>query len=660
MRLAWRGLFSGILTLLVFASKAQTDTLRLSALEGRTSLFGKAIFTVSTLSFRPDTSQKELHKQLANWQKSNEKPPTYAQRANWLHFILKNDTDTTQTVFVYLTNVNQRVDFYISQQGHYELKRGGIMLPTSNWAYPESDIYIPILIEKEQTVIVLARAAHHEGIFPFWTSFQSPRPSLDFNIQKEADFYRTTAKDYRKNMPEFQYRSWIQGALALVVFFVGMLYWQYRQRIYIYYWIYVFCGFVFSLLKTRSYTPIGQSLGEWPMLKTHLMEGLLSWGVGAYLLFMIELLDLSQKHPAMQRWFRRLASILMTYGFLYMAVMLTTNDLGFQQFSFWWGRVVALPIYGIALFWISRSVKSPMVRYVVWANIMLGFFGVLAWLRAAGIILKGVKLPGNVDDLLTLAFAVVMEILVLSLAIAHRFRLIEKENADNQLAYFIELQNKSIYEKRMAETEMQALRSQMNPHFLFNSLNSLEYLIMSNDEPKATGYLAKFSKLLRMILNHSREESITLEEELMALRYYLDIEAMRLGDDFKYMIQVEKKVDTERVVIPPLLLQPFVENAIWHGLMPSDQTNKMLTVRIRPVSTDRIEFEIEDNGIGRKKAAEMRERSTVKRKSYGMDITQQRIELFNKNYPTQLSIEVFDLQDATQTGTLVKIGYKMN
>ncbi|MEZ4901158.1 MAG: histidine kinase [Spirosomataceae bacterium] len=649
----------GVLLLIGLVLKAQPDTLRVSRLKERIPLYNKAIFTYSTLSFRPDTLQKDITAQLDNWQSLRSKPKTYAQRAHWLRFVVNNDTDTTHTLFVYLTNLNQSVTFYIAQKGHLEIKQGGTMIPTSRWAYPKSDVYISFNIERGQTAVVLARAAHHQGILPFWTNFQSPTPSLDFWVYKETDFYRSIARGYDNNMPEFQYRSWIQGALALVVLFVGVLYWKYRQRIYVYYWIYVFCGFLFSLFKTRSYTPIGQWLGEWPLLKTHLMEGLLSWGVGAYLLFMIELLDLAQKHPTMQRWFKRLSIVLISYGFLYMAIILSTNDLGFQQFSFWWGRVVALPIYGATLFWISRSVKSPMVRYVVWANIVLGFFGVLAWLRAAGILLKGVKLPGNVDDLLTLSFAVVMEILVLSLAIAHRFRLIEKENADNQLAYFIELQNKSMYEKRMAETEMQALRSQMNPHFLFNSLNSLEYLIMSNDEPKATGYLAKFSKLLRMILNHSREESITLEEELMALRYYLDIEAMRLGDDFKYMIQVEKNVDPERVVIPPLLLQPFVENAIWHGLMPSEQVNKMLIVRIRSVGSERIEFEIEDNGIGRKKAAEMRSRSTVKRKSYGMDITQQRIELFNKNYPSQLSIEVFDLQNDRQTGTLVKIGYKM-
>lgn len=648
-----------ILILSVLPSKAQIDTLQLSSFEDRTVLYKKAEYTFSALSFQLDTTSPNFKNQLSNWQPLISKPSTYAQQANWLHFFLKNDTDTTQKIYVYLTNVNQRVRFFVTENGHTKVLEGGTMLPTVQWAYPESDLYIPLDMRKGQTLDVLVRIAHHTSIFPFWTSFQSPKPSWDLNLQKEYYFFNTTLYDYRKNMPEFQYRSWIQGALALVVLFVGLLYWKYRQRIYIYYWVYVFCGFLFSLLKTRSYTPIGQSLGEWPMLKTHLMEGLLSWGVGAYLLFMIELLDLSKGHPIMKRWFQRMAALLVGYGFFYMALILLTNDLGIQQFSFWWGRIVALPIYGVTLFWISRSVKSSMVKYVIWANIMLGFFGILAWLRAGGILLKGVKLPGNVDDLLTLAFAVVVEILVLSLAVAHRFRLMEKENADNQLAYYVALQNKSVYEKRMAETEMQALRSQMNPHFLFNSLNSLEYLIMSNDEPKATGYLAKFSKLLRMILNHSREESITLEEELTALRYYLDIEAMRLGDDFSYVIQVEKNVDTERVVIPPLLLQPFVENAIWHGLMPSDQPSKNLTIRIRPMGINCIGFEIEDNGIGRKKATELRNRSTVKRKSFGMDITQQRIELFNKNYPTQLSIEIFDLQRENQTGTMVKIEYKM-
>ncbi len=652
-------LFLFVCLLRTLQAEALPDTLRLSEFKEHSMLFEKAEFTTTSIRDNRKVLQHPSAEQLTDWQLLSPQTETYADRVHWLHFHVHNDTDTAQILYVNVHFANQVVVFYVLHNGKRSTFKSGNMTPSSQWALQEDDRYIPLTIAKEATIDVLAQISNHAGVLPFWTGTQSPKPSLRLQVEKEAFYLKKTLNEYRRNLPEFQYRSWIQGALALTMLFVGLLYLQYRQRIYIYYWAYIVCGFLFSLLKTRAYTPLGQNLGEWPLLKSHLMESLLWWGIGAYLLFMTELLNLAKTHPLMQRWFRRLALLLAGYGFVYLVVMLLTNDGGFSQFSFWGGRFIALPIYVITLVWMSRSVRSPMVPYVLWANAMLGLFGILAWLRAGEVILKGVKLPANVDDLLTLSFAVVAEIIVLSLALAHRYRLLEKEKAESQLAYYEELQHKSFYEKRMAETEMLALRSQMNPHFLFNSLNSLEYLILSNDEHKATGYLAKFSKLLRMILNHSREESILLEEELTALRYYLDIEATRLGEGFTYSIEIAETVDTQRLNIPPLLLQPFVENAIWHGLMPSDKPTKNLQIRIRLADGHRVEFEIEDNGIGRKKSEEMRSRSSVKRKSYGMDITQQRIALFNRNYPNQLSIEICDLQRENETGTLVRIVYNL-
>jgi hypothetical protein len=640
-------------------AEALPDTLRLSEFKEYRTLFEKAEVTTTPLRQNQEVLQQPFAGQLTDWQRLTTQTDTRADQVHWLHFIVQNNSDTLQILYVNVHFANQIVVFYVRDRGQLRTFRSGYMTPSSRWALREDDRYILLTMPKGVTFEVLAQISNEAGILPFWTGAQSPKPSLRLQVEKEAFYVKKTLNEYRRNLPEFQYRSWIQGALALTVLFVGLLYLQYRQRIYVYYWGYILCGFLFSLLKTRAYTPLGQSLGEWPMFKTHFMESLLWWGIGAYLLFMTELLNLAKTNPVMQRWFRRLALLTAGYGLVYIVVMMLTNDGGFSQFSFWGGRFIALPIYIIALIWMSRSVRSPMVPYVIWANSMLGLFGLLAWLRAGEVILKGVKLPANVDDLLTLSFAVVAEIIVLSLALAHRYRLLEKEKTESQLAYYEELQNKSFYEKRMAETEMLALRSQMNPHFLFNSLNSLEYLILSNDEQKATGYLAKFSKLLRMILNHSREESILLEEELTALRYYLDIEATRLGEGFTYSIEVADNVDTQSLIIPPLLLQPFVENAIWHGLMPSDKGNKNLRIRIRLADAQHVEFEIEDNGIGRKRSAEMRSRSSVKRKSYGMDITQQRIELFNRNYPNQLSIEILDLQGRKETGTLVRMIYSL-
>lgn len=636
----------------------KSDTLYVSHIADRTMLYDIAYCTTSTLNSDQDSLQLLLQ-QPQRWQRLTAKTPSFAQRSHWLRFFLTNDTDTTQTFYVYLTNANQRVTLFYAQHEQWHSTTSGSMIRTSAWAVPYSDTYVLFNIPARTTFTVVSRIAHEQAALPFWTDFTTPKPSWGLQLQKPEYHAERILDEYRRNMPEFQYRSWIQGALALVTLFLALLYYQYRHRIYAYYGVYVLCSFIFSLLKTRAYTPLGQALGEWPLLKTHLMESLLWWGIGAYLFFMTELLDLSKNHPNMKKWFLRLAFVLMGYGGLYLIVMLLTNDLGFQQFSFWGGRFVAFPIYIVTLFWIRRSVRSPMVPYVIWANVVLGFFGLLAWLRAGRVILEGVKLPANVDDLLTLSFAVVMEILVLSLAIAHRFRLNEKEKTESQRAYFQELQTKAANEKRIAETEMLALRSQMNPHFLFNSLNSLEYLIVANDEQKATQYLSKFSKLLRMILSHSREEAISLEEELNALSYYLEIEATRLGEDFTYRLEVASSIDTASVMIPPLLLQPFVENAIWHGLMPSDEPEKKLAIRITQKNEQLLEFEIEDNGIGLKKATEIRNRSTMRRKSHGMEITQRRIELFNRNYPNQLAIEVVDLKKNTHTGTLVKIGYNL-
>lgn len=655
-----RYLLWGGMMLMVLTSWAVPDTLYLGQLNGHQTLFQKAAYTFTPIRRHINATNLDSLRALPDWKILEKSLTTQSQQAYWLHFVIHNDTDLRKVVYVYTSSVNQSVRFSVFRGDSCQILQSGTMTPSSQWATSENDTYIPLEIDARQTIRVFGRISHQTGILPFLTDFKTPKPSLNLQIESEDYYQKRILREYRANMPEFQYRSWIQGALALAMLFVGLLYVKYRQPIYAYYWVYIVCSFVFSLLKTRAYTPLGHSLGEWPLLKNHLMETLLWWGIGAYLFFMIELLDLKKNNPHIRIWFRRLAVLLWGYGVVYLTVMLLTNDGGLQKLSFWGGRFIAFPLYLFTLIWIRRSVKSPMVPYVILANAVLGFFGMLAWLRAGEVILKGVKLPANLDDLLTLSFAVVAEIIVLSLAIAHRVRLLEKEKTESQLAYFEELQNKSFYEKRMAETEMLALRSQMNPHFLFNSLNSLEYLIMSNDEKKASSYLAKFSKLLRMILNHSREESISLEEELTALRYYLDIEAMRLGDDFEYQIEVQRKVDVESLIIPPLLLQPFVENAIWHGLMPSHLPSKKLAIRIRSKDDKKVEFEIEDNGIGRKKATELRNRSTVRRKSYGMDITQQRIDLFNRNYPNQLTIEVFDLQKEGQTGTLVRIIYQID
>jgi sensor histidine kinase YesM len=157
--------------------------------------------------------------------------------------------------------------------------------------------------------------------------------------------------------------------------------------------------------------------------------------------------------------------------------------------------------------------------------------------------------------------------------------------------------------QKATELEMQALRAQMNPHFVFNSLNSINRFILKKQGAEASEYLTKFSKLIRMILNSSANVAVSLAEDLEALRLYLELESLRFDNKFNYKIECDPEMDADQIQVPPMLLQPFVENAIWHGLMNKEGEGHVWINISQENST--LLCTITDDGIGRKKAAEL-------------------------------------------------------
>lgn len=140
----------------------------------------------------------------------------------------------------------------------------------------------------------------------------------------------------------------------------------------------------------------------------------------------------------------------------------------------------------------------------------------------------------------------------------------------------VQQQKEADFQRQLGDISLSALRSQMNPHFIFNCLNSIKLYTTQNDTIAASEYLTKFSRLIRLVLENSRNDRITLASELDALRLYMEMEAMRFKEKLKYNISVDKDVDLNYVEIPPLLLQPYVENAIWHGLMQKEEGDKLI------------------------------------------------------------------------------------
>ena len=211
---------------------------------------------------------------------------------------------------------------------------------------------------------------------------------------------------------------------------------------------------------------------------------------------------------------------------------------------------------------------------------------------------------------------------------------------------------KTAFDKQVLETEMKALRSQMNPHFIFNSLHSINKYMIDNDKENASEYLSKFSKLMRLILENSREQEVSLEKELSAIELYMQLESLRFQNMFHYNIKVDTQIDTENTLIPPMLLQPFVENAIIHGIQHKE--DGIINIKITK-EDNMIRYIVEDNGIGRKQSVQIEAGEEKKRESLGMKITQERLNIINQLKKVKAVVNIFDLKDAENQSGGVRI-----
>ena len=208
-------------------------------------------------------------------------------------------------------------------------------------------------------------------------------------------------------------------------------------------------------------------------------------------------------------------------------------------------------------------------------------------------------------------------------------------------------------EKKIVTLEQEMLRNQMNPHFIFNSLNSIKLYIINNEKENAVYYLNKFSKLIRKILIASTEKEISLQDELDTMDLYMNIENMRFSNEINYKTSIETDVNPSIIKVPSLILQPFLENALWHGLS-SKTGEKNIYLDVNQKNPGYITITITDNGVGRSVSEKIKEQKKLKRKSVGIDITKARLENFSKDFINDYKIEIIDLfENENPSGTKV-------
>lgn len=560
--------------------------------------------------------------------------------ALWLRFFIENPANVSQQVFIRNPD-NEISEYYVFEDEKLvnKLTNGEFV---STWGMNENQLVgvDSFSVKSQTTVEIYIKASNYQGILPFLRLFPQKNIRTSYYLKTEKKQSLWLNQYYLHNLNELQIRAFYQGSLGVIFLIILLIYNRNRsEKLYKYYLFYVFSAFVFTIIKSRTFTYVGKIIGTIPLLKTYGGELVMWLGFAAYLIFIAELLDLRKNYQKLYKFIVKISEVFIYYGIGIFLWLVLTNDSGLQAKLFIISRIPLILIYIGILAITSRKVKSSMVKYVLVSNGILILFGLIAWLKAG--LLNHQVWYGILNHLFTLPFAILLEIIVFALAIA-------KKIGD-------ERQAKNALEKKAMEVEMMALRSQMNPHFVFNSLNTVRYFVLSDQKDKAKSYLSNFSKLLRTILTYSKENTISLSNELEAIRLYLEVESGRFESNFFYSIQVEGEIDLDTVMIPPLLLQPFIENAIIHGLRNSEKSEKILDMKVIQTDESTIQIHINDNGIGRSKANQLQHNQDVLHKSFGTAITNQRIELFNQSYTNKIKVTTTDLANESGTQVLIQI-----
>jgi two-component sensor histidine kinase len=217
----------------------------------------------------------------------------------------------------------------------------------------------------------------------------------------------------------------------------------------------------------------------------------------------------------------------------------------------------------------------------------------------------------------------------------------------------IDLKLKEGYKRKAIQSTQKALRAQMNPHFLFNALNSIQSYILINETELSVKYLNKFASLVRQVLDNSMHDFVTIKDDLSALENYIQLEEIRFEDKFEYVITIDEELDIHTCLIPPLLLQPIIENAIWHGLLHKENGGGKISISLK-IEEDAIICDISDNGVG--KVISQNIEGAKSYKSVGLKITKERVTTLNSNSQDKFQIKISDLyKNHKETGTLVKL-----
>lgn len=532
----------------------------------------------------------------------------------WIKFVIKNESNASR--FVLNASDGHVAGFYLFKPGPngYTITPGKINHPEDGREiYNRIPAFFLDIAQGETKTFYLKLYAVNEIV------------NFHYFIQDYPTYVHYAQVDYLLMGLYF-------GALVLIITINIFYFISLKNSLFLVYAIYVFATFLLILtLNGFAWLWIPDTNQSY-----HTAFFILRFWPDIFLIFTMKLVSLKKYYPK----FTKLCYVFIAYHSFVMPIIEFNNpyDIRTWLMGQWetnnWG--IALLLVFITVI-ISYKYNKYLFKYylIAYGSFLLIMIDSIYFLSKSNLLMveHGLKV------------GTLIETIVFSFAVSRNFKLTEaalKKKKEDE---------RQLHEK-VRSLEMDVRKAQMNPHFMFNALASIEYFILKNDPAQASHYLSKFSKLMRLTLDNSKNNFVPLHDELEALTFYIELEFLRLGtDNHTFEIKVNEKIDTDQICVPPLIIQPFVENAIWHGLQEKDQPGKLF------IDIDLNESEltciIEDDGVGIRKHAVA---TTGNRKSSGISITKERLTLIHNILHTSSKFSITDgiLENINATGTKVK------
>lgn len=636
---------------------------------------------VGVIRTNPETTFEEIQKEI-NWEAYDSTYATTPDTAIWLKFQIENQSK--DTVLSYLFSKNYFNTLYQEEGRGFTKTLNGLYVPRPQRVIKTVDYILPLeLLPFQKSQIYL--------------QLRDKRLTFRFNypsIYTEKVYFEHLQRDYQSQSNPLAFIYFYIISLITIMVFTLVFWVWFSKKLYFYYMGYLFFQIIYGFLVLRStLAPIATFFQNDPELANDLFEPVQFVFIGFYIFFIIYLLRVKKYDKLLYKILIYLGLTCFVYAIsrLVLSYFLVDPQIAGTIFSV--VRLIILPINFILIFWIIYKVKHPLLIYFIIGQsfffigaVLASYVGYWGLQNVPGSIFNFKEAPNIIFQI-----GLLIEVYCFSLALGKNVFLLQKEKEKTTVKLIAQLQEnkllqegmnleldkkvnektteliqlysqlevekeekiKSEFSQRLKETEMVALRSQMNPHFIFNSLSAIKHLIMTSRNDDAIIYLDDFSSLLRGILQNSNRKKITVEEELEILEVYLSLEKNRMGPDFNYHIEVSSREALSQFHIPPLLLQPIVENAIWHGLQPSLKAKKELTVVFD--TTENLTITIEDNGIGRKESA----KKEKLHRAMGTSIVQDRLTLFNHLNDYGIHLKITDIEeDGHALGTRITLTYQ--